>query len=236
MVQSTRSTRTVKAMRQPLFRILSALCALPVIGQRVCFRGRRSSRHVAVTFDDGPHPEYTDQVLEALDRLHVKATFFLLGRELEKRPHMLKRIMDDGHEIGVHGFDHKPSGLPEQIHRCEALLSEAGVTSALLRPPAGRISMPELLWVLSRRYAAVFWSFDAHDSMRHEGKWREPADYDCIAAGDIVLMHDDNPVCVRELPALVDATRGNGLEPVTISQLLSIGHPRSRTRRSGSGK
>ena len=75
-----------------------------------------------------------------------------------------------------------------------------------------------------RGYTTVLWSFDARDSMRYEGKWGgHPPDYGRIEAGDIVLMHDDNPVCVEDLPGLIDTVREKGLEPVTVSELLGMG-------------
>jgi len=68
----------------------------------------------------------------------------------------------------------------------------------------------------------VIWSVDVHDSMRHEGKWLGPEpDYSRVTAGDIVLMHDDNPVCVDDLPRLIESLRAKNLIPVTVSELLA---------------
>ena len=85
----------------------------------------------------------------------------------------------------------------------------------------GRFRLVDGIWLAARGMPAVLWSFDAHDSMRHEGKWSVAPDYDRVRAGDIVLMHDDNPVCVADLPAFIDTLRSRGLEAVTVSELLA---------------
>ena len=211
-----------RAVKTSFLRMVGAACALRPIRKRVCFRGPRSCGQIALTFDDGPHEKYTEQVLEVLREVGVKATFFLLGRELEKRPRMAERIAAQKHEVGFHGFDHTPSSLGEQVRKCESLCFGAAATFSLFRPPAGRAPIGDVAWLLARGYTTVLWSFDTHDSMRHEGKWQEPPDYGRLAAGDIVLMHDDNPVCIEELRVLIGAADKMGLEPVTISELLGL--------------
>jgi hypothetical protein len=85
---------------------------------------------------------------------------------------------------------------------------------------------------------SVLWSFDAHDSMRHEGKWSGPGpDYRDVRPGDIILMHDDNPVCLGDLPALIAALRESGIAPVTVSELLGArGARAAQPPGAGSGR
>jgi len=190
----------------------------------LCWHGVRSRAKVAITFDDGPQPGVTPDVLEVLRGKRVRCTFFLLGRELAGNEEIVEQILSDGHEIGIHGFDHCRTGIPAQVHAARSELERMGTRSALLRPPHGTLGVRSLLWSALHGYTTVIWSFDARDSMRYEGKWGgQPADYGRIRAGDIVLMHDDNPVCVAELPGLIDAVRKKGLEPVTVSELLGMG-------------
>ena len=85
----------------------------------------------------------------------------------------------------------------------------------------GRRGACHIPWLCLRGYTTVLWTFDAFDSMRHEGKHTAAPDYDRIRAGDIVLMHDDNPVCVAELLALIESLRKRGLQPTTVSDLIA---------------
>jgi len=176
---------------------------------------------VAITFDDGPNAHTTPRVLDILNEAGVGATFFLLGREIVKCPRIVSRMADAGHEIGVHGFDHKTTNIRAQFLACRRELNKLGVTTSLFRFPAGAMTLTDLLWVARHGCSTVLWSFDARDSMRDEGKWDGPVpDYREVRAGDVILMHDDNPVCVAELPGLIETVRGNGLEPVTVSKLI----------------
>ena len=90
------------------------------------------------------------------------------------------------------------------------------------RPPLGHLGWNLVPVLLRGPYATVLWSFDAHDSMRHEGRWQEAPEYEAVRAGDIILMHDDNPVCLEDLPKLVTAARSKGLQFVTVSELLGL--------------
>jgi len=176
---------------------------------------------VAVTLDDGPNHHTTPRVLQILAEADVQATFFILGREAQKYPQIVRRIAASGHEIGIHGFNHSSKDIRGQIFECERVLRECNVSSRLFRPPRGVLGNFNLL-LRPWKYSMVIWSVDVHDSMRHEGKWLGPEpDYSRVTAGDIVLMHDDNPVCVDDLPRLIESLRAKNLIPVTVSELLA---------------
>jgi peptidoglycan/xylan/chitin deacetylase (PgdA/CDA1 family) len=201
--------------------ILQAAFAHRPLSRLACWRGPRSAARVAITLDDGPNEHTTPQVLAILRRTGVRATFFLLGREVAKFPDTARRIAADGHEVGIHGYDHAFSDLEGQVTACERALAACGIVPRLVRPPAGRINGGVLRWRLRSRFPAVFWSFDVRDSMRHEGKWHGGRpDFSGLRGGDIILMHDDNPVCVAELPELIESARRGGLEPATVTELI----------------
>lgn len=201
--------------------VLQAVFAHRPFRHILCWRAHRSEKRVAITFDDGPNEHTTPRVLKILEDAHIQCTFFVLGRELAKCPEMLRMIVDAGHEIGLHGFDHSARGIRGQIRKCEAELTRYGISARLFRPALGRRGLGSLLWIRCRGYATVLWSFDAHDSMRSEGKWKESTpNYRCVRGGEIILMHDDNPVCVRDLPDLIAVLRERGLQAVTVTELL----------------
>ena len=210
-------------MKSLLLKTIAALFAGRALRHMLCWRGPRAKQAVALTFDDGPNDHSTPEVLNILRQHKVRATFFLLGRELEKCPGRLDDILADGHTVGIHGYDHRFCDLRGQVARCAELLAKSGQSTGLIRPPAGRADLRGLLWARSRKYSTVLWSFDVHDSMRHEGKWHGPdPDLEQVQAGDIILMHDDNPVCLDDLPRLIDAVRANGLQFVSVAELLGL--------------
>lgn len=197
----------------------------PVLNRLLCWKGCASVPRIALTFDDGPHARRTPEVLDCLAAHGVHATFFVLGANVEGYRELFQRIVDEGHEIGVHGHDHTDHDLPGQSRRTQEILASFGVKAHLFRPPRGHLDARTSLWMLRHGWSTILWSFDTRDSMREDGKVRssDHPRYGDLAAGDIVLMHDDNLVCTCELPELIRAARGNGLEPGTVSELL--GYP-----------
>ena len=186
----------------------------------VCWHGRRSCGKVALTFDDGPNADYTRQVLDILKAENVLATFFLEGRWVEENPHLIGVLIDAGHEIANHGYDHGDAGVLLQMNKGNTALKQVGVSTNLFRPALGKVSFKEVVNVIFKGKKIVLWSFDTHDSMRYEGKWSGgKPDYSNIRAGDIILMHDDNPVCVAELPLIIQQVKRMGYEFVCILDL-----------------
>lgn len=217
---SYREPVTAAAIKRTLKRGARALCSRPPFSRVITWRSTRARNQVALTFDDGPDPEYTPQVLDILDAHRARATFFVLGQHVEGQPELIRRMAGAGHEVGIHGYDHTLGDLPGQTARTCELLADLGVTTDLFRPPGGNLIPGAELWMVRHRYRTVLWSFDLLDSMRHEGKVAERDPLERIGPGDVVLMHDDNPVCTDELPAILDLLDDRGLEPVTVSTLL----------------
>ena len=177
---------------------------------------------MALTFDDGPSAGYTKEVLAILRAENVTATFFLEGRWVADNSQLVRAIIDAGHKIGNHGYDHGNNGVLTQMENCEAALIQLEVKTNLFRPALGELSLIESIMIRLRGYRTLLWSFDTHDSMRHEGKWEEGIpDYSSVQGGDIILMHDDNPVCVDELPRLIKAVKSRHLEFVSILEINS---------------
>ena len=181
---------------------------------------RSHRRGVCLTFDDGPTTD-TLEVLKILADQDAKATFFILAECALQRLDVLDKILEQGHEVGIHGYQHSMHDYFHQVQRFVNELSHYGLSPHILRPPGG-VLMPILtlrLWW--HGYRTVLWNIDTHDSMRLEGKWDGPKpDHRQIRAGDIVLMHDDNSLCIEELPALLQVIKQKNLVPITVSELL----------------
>ena len=127
----------------------------PPFGKNIV-RLNTDQRIVALTFDDGPNPPYTDQLLEVLAKHNVKATFFMIGNRIEKHPETVRRVMAEGHQIGNHSYSHPllgflpPSYVQQEIERTDKLLRQVGVTGEIVfRAPVLTRFLP-VAWILAK--------------------------------------------------------------------------------------
>ena len=159
---------------------------------------REGSDGVLLTFDDGPHPEGTPAVLEALRTRHARATFFLIGEQVERYRSLLDEIVAEGHRPAIHGYRHRnqmrlgPRAFAADLDRAVAVIGEAsGRAPALYRPPYGVFTLTGLHEVRSRGLETLLWSKWGRD-------WRAGRRPEAIAAqatsdltvGDVILLHD----------------------------------------------
>ncbi len=190
---------------------------------------------VAITFDDGPSPEHTPAVLDALRSAGARSTFFVLGRNVRAHPELARRIVAEGHELASHGDDHSlltfagPSAIAHQFRAAEEAVSQAIGTSVthLFRPPHGYRG-PFLAPVARRLgYRIVGWTGSIFDTARPGVDVIVDRCAGVIAPGAIVLLHDgdgsgqggDRSQTVAALPRVLETVRARGLEPVTVSEL-----------------
>lgn len=198
-------------------------------------RGSATVGRVALTFDDGPDPVRTPQVLDALAENDARATFFMIGRRAAESPALVQRAVAAGHEIGGHSQSHERT-LPfrskprqrEEIRDCVATLRAAGAPEPRwYRPPMG-YATPALADALAETpLRSVNWSVHAHDLADPDEDRIVARVLDRARAGDIVLFHDGSdrlgagpaavPGAVRRI---VRGLRERGLEPTTLSELL----------------
>jgi peptidoglycan/xylan/chitin deacetylase (PgdA/CDA1 family) len=190
--------------------------------------GRGDPRHVALTFDDGPHPDATPELLDMLGRIGVRATFFLLGRMVEELPEIARAIADAGHEIGVHGYDHRllakrgPAGSREDLDRATATITAVtGTQPRWWRPPYGVANTAALLEARRLGLRPVLWTCWGRD-------WTAGCTPDSVYrsvlrkldGGGTILLHDSDvsaaPKCwlamLGALPAILTTCRARGLE------------------------
>lgn len=199
------------------------------------WRGSRNNKTVALTFDDGPDPRFTPKILDELQKLNVKATFFVLGKFAEQHPEIIRRMANEGHEIGTHGYSHtkftklKPSAIESELLRWQQIVHPLvqGKEITWLRTPHGW----KHSWVrkISNKlgYKLAGWT---------TGVW----DTDCPGTnlivekatahtkpGDILLLHDgdgsgrneDRTQTVESVAPIVQSIRSKGLEFVTLTEL-----------------
>jgi peptidoglycan-N-acetylglucosamine deacetylase len=176
---------------------------------------------VALTFDDGPHPEGTPAVLEALASAGAIATFFLVGEQVERWPEEAAAIVESGHEVALHGYRHRlvlrrsPSALVRDLDRAAALIEETtGHRPLYYRPPYGVFSSPALVLARRRGWIPFLWSRWGRDwSARASGETIARRASAGLRAGDVVLLHDADYYSssgswrrtVAALPSVLDA-------------------------------
>ncbi|MHB8691079.1 MAG: polysaccharide deacetylase family protein [Solirubrobacteraceae bacterium] len=157
-----------------------------------------SADGVAITFDDGPHPEGTPAVLEVLRRYDARATFFVIGEQVERRPELLQRIVDEGHLVALHGYRHRcqllmrGSEVADDVARGYAAISSAlGAAPSLHRPPYGIYSPAGLAAVRARGMQPLLWSRWGKDWRKLTTPTRIAGRIlPGVAAGDVILLHD----------------------------------------------
>lgn len=201
----------------------------------VIWRGEPGARGVALTFDDGPHPRTTRQVLEILAKAGHKATFFVVGRKVQLHPDVVREIHAAGHALGLHGYRHdrlfalKPPGyVRADIERTQQAIEQAcGVRPVLFRPPIGHVSSRTSAGASRAGVALVAWSARGLDGVPGAEPERVVRRIEHrLQDGAIVLLHDaaerDDyvPASIEVLPRLLETLERRGLRTVSIAALL----------------
>jgi peptidoglycan/xylan/chitin deacetylase (PgdA/CDA1 family) len=152
----------------------------------------------ALTFDDGPHPEGTPAVLDVLAAADARATFFVIGEQVERRPELIVRMLAEGHAVALHGYRHRlqlrlrPAAVAEDIRRGAAVIGDAaGVAPAFHRPPFGIYSPAGLRVVREAGLSPLLWSRWGKDWRRFTTPRRiARRATGSLVAGDVILLHD----------------------------------------------
>lgn len=203
-----------------------AKCILP--REFIIWQGPVVTKNVALTFDDGPNPNYTERVLDLLSRHKIKASFFVLGKNLERYPDIGKKIVGDGHLLGNHTYSHKKSceisvkEFDEELNRTKGLIRKiSGRDFNYFRYPFGVISFLTLWYCISKHFTTVQWSLDSRDFEHISTKHILANVIDNEAeGGDIILLHDDNEFTLEALPVIVEHFQNKGFKFVTVEEML----------------
>jgi peptidoglycan-N-acetylglucosamine deacetylase len=200
--------------------------------------GPRDAKRVALTFDDGPAPDMTPEVLDVLAEYGVRATFFVIGKTLAAQPVLARRMVDEGHVVANHSWQHSrlqnfyfskwhAREIAHGIHAIAAVTGSA--PSSLYRPPVGLKS-----WALGRvawqhGLILVAWSLHSHDTRLPNPECIAQRVLKKVRGGDIVLLHDGHdlpggrrPFCAAALRLILQGLRERGLECVTVPELLDL--------------
>jgi chitin deacetylase len=188
---------------------------------------------IALTFDDGPWLGSTNEILGILRRNNVKATFFIIGRNLKLYPQVGQQIVSEGHAIANHTWSHSyhrlsPTASAREIEDTTNLIYKlTGVKSYLFRPPGGFLNNGPTGYARSRKYGVVMWSADSND-------WKRPSVASLVnnvvngaTPGGIALMHDgggDRTGTIKALPIIIARLRSKGYSFVTVPELLELGN------------
>lgn len=204
----------------------------------VCYQGPRAEKLVALTFDDGPNPPYTSQVLDILDKYDIEATFFLIGKNVEKYPEIAREIVEHGHQVGNHTYTHADllkldrNQMAKEIDAATEIIETAtGVRPGIFRPPHGFRDPVVLEKAKERNMRVIQWSVMARD-------WKKPgaeviADriVQKVQNGAIILLHDgeglnhggDRGQSAAAVELIIQRLQQQGYRFVTVDALLAAG-------------
>ena len=181
---------------------------------------------VALTFDDGPKPETTPRLLDGLSRRGVRCTFFVLGVQVEGNEDLLRRMANEGHQIGMHTAHHKalaglgPADFSAEVDQLRFTLTALlGPDNYMLRPPYGMISH-----AVEDRAASplILWSVDPEDWSDHDAARIAAHIVDNAQDGDVILLHDIYDASVDAALEAVDELMAKGYTFVTVEELFAL--------------
>lgn len=197
---------------------------------RVYRNKKNDNMEIALTFDDGPHPIYTDRILDILDKYDVKATFFMIGVNVCNYTDAAMRVKNSGHEIGNHTNTHKRAGklckreLMREITDCsDILFNKLGYETKIIRPPEGSVIDPLLRCCGDLEYSVILWNIDTMDWAHHSAQNIYRDVMKNIDSGDIILMHDyigKKSPTPEALELIIPALLEMGYKFVTVSELI----------------
>lgn len=218
---------------------LAYACVAPTseVFRPVLVRGPAESRHLLLTFDDGPTSPFTGQILDILAQRKVPATFFLCGKNVERHPEIARRIVREGHTIGNHTYSHpllllhSRKFMAREIDRTQEVIERVmGMRPSWFRPPYGSRWFGLMPTLKARGLRMVMWSAAGYD-----WKYRTHAIIKAttreMRSGSVILLHDgherqppekvDQSSTVEALPAIIDAATEAGLKFVPITEFAS---------------
>ena len=229
------SATAYRSASQPATLPLNSVFAVPKQFQGKVIRRLATPENekiIALTFDDGPKPQTTLPILEILKKYNVKATFFSIGRNLQRYPEIGRKIVAEGHAIGNHTWSHPTRDqmideftVAQEIDQTDALIYRTlGVRTSLFRPPGGDLTNGLAAYAKTKNDGIILWSIDSQDyrvsslQILHNVLKK-------THSGDIVLLHDgtrNSLATVQALPEIIIELKQQGYQFVTVPELLNL--------------
>lgn len=214
-----------------IFFCMPAVCALNSKEEKNVYKSfDNSEMNIALTFDDGPHPRLTPQILDILNKYGVKATFFVVGSNVKAYPDVVKRVLDDGHELGNHTENHinleksnSRNVIKELKDSHDDVLELCDFNMKYFRPPMGAVNKTVCQIAKKMDYDVILWSIDTED-WRHLSVDKITDNiYKNIKSGSIILFHDyisNGSPTPEAIDIIIPQLQEKGYNFVTIGQLL----------------
>ncbi len=214
----------------PYALLLGVAMILPMDSMAGVNRMRTRNRVVALTFDDGPNPPYTEELLGILSNKQVSATFFLVGSQVEQYPNTARSILSAGHDVGGHAYGWEPlllkgKGFVEgELAQMESAFRQIGVTKlSLFRPPGGILLFHQEKLVEARGYAVVGADVVVGDWKAGDAETIAKRVVKKVRPGSIVALHDgggDRSATLAAVPMIIDRLKamGYGFVPIGFEQ------------------
>ena len=188
---------------------------------------------IALTFDDGPHAQNTPRLLDMLKERNLKATFFVVGQCAAEYPDIMKRIVNEGHEVASHSWSHPllskmgESGVTDQLQRThDVILQTTGVAPKVMRPPYGGFTANQSAWANRKwDYKVILWDVDPLDWKYRNAEHVKSEILKRTVNGSIVLAHDIHKSTVDAMPQTFDGLTSRGFKFVTVTELLAMDRP-----------
>ncbi len=191
---------------------------------------KTSGNNISITFDDGPNPEFTPEVLELLKSYSQHASFFLIGEQAEANKELVKQIISEGHSIGNHSFSHvknfgffSSAKIIEELNKTNAVIQKiTGKTPKLFRPPFG-VTNPNIKKALKQtHHLSIGWSKRSYDTTNISEEKIFQNITKNLKKGDIILLHDSSAKTVRVLEQLLQYLQEHKLQSIPVDQLLEV--------------
>jgi peptidoglycan/xylan/chitin deacetylase (PgdA/CDA1 family) len=189
--------------------------------------GNPSSKQIAITFDDGPHPNFTPKILAILKQYNAKATFFVVGEKAEQYPDLIRQEVAQGHNVGNHTYHHvnltriPTDYVPIEIKACGDVIKDiTGKSPHLFRPPGGDYDRDVAMSAMSLGYITVLWTDDPGDYASPGDKVITTRLLQKIDNGGIILIHDGIQQTIDVLPQILKYLQDKGYKFVTMDEMI----------------
>jgi peptidoglycan/xylan/chitin deacetylase (PgdA/CDA1 family) len=189
----------------------------------------RGVKRIAITFDDAPDPVTTPALLDLLQEIEVKVTFFLIGERVKQNSDLIRRMAAEGHILGNHGFHHEShrgyslDKMRDSIQKTEICLTDLGILpTRFFRPPHGSFSREMTSELRRLGYRGVMWTAQLHDWQPQTQEFLEKKVRHGFFDGSIVMLHDGQTSSIqtllRVLPPLIEEFKARGFQFVTLTE------------------